>query len=84
MDDGEQGITDVVRGADLLESSARQIHLLRLLGLPAPRYVHLPIAIDRNGEKLSKQTGAAPVDTTRPLAVLHAVLEFLNQRTPAS
>ena len=84
VDDGEQGITDVVRGADLLESSARQIHLLRLLGLPAPRYVHLPIAIDRNGQKLSKQTGATAIDTTRPMAVLHAVLEFLNQPTPAS
>jgi glutamyl-Q tRNA(Asp) synthetase len=84
VDDGEQGITDVVRGADLLESSVRQIHLLRLLGLPAPRYVHLPIAIDRNGQKLSKQTGAAAIDTTRPVAVLGAVLAFLNQRTPAS
>lgn len=79
VDDGEQGITDVVRGADLLESSARQIHVLHLLGLPAPRYVHLPVAVDSKGEKLSKQTGAAPVDTTRAMAVLQAVWEFLNQ-----
>jgi glutamyl-Q tRNA(Asp) synthetase len=81
VDDGEQGITDVVRGADLLESSARQIHVLHLLGLPVPRYIHLPVAVDRNGEKLSKQTGATPVDTTRAVAVLQAVWQFLNQGT---
>ena len=83
VDDGEQGMTDVVRGADLLESSARQLRLMRLLALPAPRYVHLPVATDRSGEKLSKQTKAAPVDLTRPLDVLQAVLRFLNQPMPA-
>jgi glutamyl-Q tRNA(Asp) synthetase len=82
VDDGEYSVTDVVRGADLLESSARQIYLLRLLALPVPRYVHLPVAVDRHGEKLSKQTRAAPVDPTHPLAVLHAVLRFLNQAVP--
>jgi glutamyl-Q tRNA(Asp) synthetase len=83
VDDSEQGITDVVRGADLLESSARQLQLMRLLGLPIPRYVHLPVAIDGSGNKLSKQTKAAPVDPMRPLAVLQAVLRFLNQAMPA-
>ena len=82
VDDGEYGVTDVVRGADLLESSARQIQLLRLLALPVPRYAHLPVAVDHHGEKLSKQTKAAPVDPMRPLVVLQAVLRFLNQPVP--
>lgn len=82
VDDGEYGVTHIVRGADLLESSARQIQLLRWLGLPVPLYVHLPVAVDQRGEKLSKQTKAAPVDPTRPLAVLKAVLRFLNQAVP--
>lgn len=81
VDDGEQGMTDVVRGADLLESSLRQAQLLGLLALPIPRYVHLPVAIDQSGEKLSKQTRAAPLDPTRPFAVLQAVWRFLNQAT---
>jgi len=81
VDDAEYGITDVVRGADLLESSARQLKLIRLLGHRAPRYVHLPVAVDRRGQKLSKQTKAMPVDPARPLAVLGAVLRFLNQPT---
>ena len=68
VDDGEHGVTDVVRGADLLESSARQIQLLRLLALPMPLYVHLPVAVDQHGAKLSKQTRAAPIDPTSPLA----------------
>jgi len=75
-------VTDVVRGADLLESSARQIQLLRVLALPVPRYAHLPVAVDQHGEKLSKQTRAAPVDLMRPLVVLQAVLRFLNQPVP--
>jgi glutamyl-Q tRNA(Asp) synthetase len=82
VDDGEYGVTDVVRGADLLESSARQIQLLRFLALPVPRYAHLPVAVDQRGEKLSKQTKAAPVDLTRPLLVVEAVLRFLNQPVP--
>jgi glutamyl-Q tRNA(Asp) synthetase len=82
VDDGECGVTHIVRGADLLESSARQIQLLRLLALPVPLYVHLPVAVDQHGEKLSKQTKATPVDPTRPLAVLKAVLRFLNQAVP--
>jgi len=83
VDDAELGVTDVVRGSDLLESSARQLKLIRLLGHGAPRYVHLPVAVDRSGEKLSKQTKAAPVDPARPLRALQAVLRFLNQATEA-
>ncbi len=60
VDDAAQGITDVVRGADLLDSTARQIHLQRLLGLPQPRYLHAPVAVNATGEKLAKQTGAPP------------------------
>ena len=83
VDDGELGITDVVRGVDLLESSARQIHVLQVLGLPTPRYVHLPIAVDARGEKLSKQTHAPAIEPARPLAALTAVWEFLNQGSAA-
>ena len=60
-DDAAQGVTDVVRGADLLDSTARQIHLQRLLGYATPRYLHIPAALNRAGEKLSKQTGAGAV-----------------------
>ena len=59
VDDAAQGITDVVRGADLLDSTARQIVLQRLLGVPTPRYLHVPVATNAAGEKLSKQTRAA-------------------------
>ena len=59
VDDAAQGITDVVRGADLLDSTARQIFLQRLLGLATPRYLHVPVATNAAGDKLSKQTRAA-------------------------
>lgn len=61
VDDGAQGVTDVVRGIDLLDSTPRQIHLQRLLGLPTPRYLHVALMRNPAGEKLSKQTGAAPL-----------------------
>jgi glutamyl-Q tRNA(Asp) synthetase len=77
VDDAEQGITDVVRGADLLDSTARQIWLQRLLGYPQPRYLHIPAAVNAAGEKLSKQTGAAPV-AGRKNALREALL-FLGQ-----
>ena len=80
VDDAAQGITDVVRGADLLDSTPRQILLQRLLGAPTPRYLHLPVAINAAGEKLSKQTRAPPIDRAGPGAALVAALEFLGQR----
>ncbi len=83
VDDAEQGITDVVRGADLLASTARQIYLQRLLALPTPRYVQLPVAVNAAGEKLSKQTRAAPVDERDPVPVLAQVMDFLGQAPPA-
>jgi glutamyl-Q tRNA(Asp) synthetase len=84
VDDAFQHITHVVRGADLLASTPRQIYLQHLLGLPAPHYMHLPVAVNEAGEKLSKQTLAAPVDVSRPVATLLRVLEFLQQRPPAA
>jgi glutamyl-Q tRNA(Asp) synthetase len=83
VDDAEQGITDVVRGADLLDSTPRQIYLQRRLGLPTPRYLHLPAAVNAAGEKLSKQTRAAPVDGRDPVPVLAQVMDFLGQAPPA-
>ena len=82
VDDAEQGITDVVRGADLLASTPRQIYLQQRLGLPQLRYAHLPVAVDTAGEKLSKQTFAAPVDAARPQPALVSALEFLGQQPP--
>ena len=82
MDDAGQGITNIVRGADLLASTPRQIYLQQLLGLPQTRYAHLPIAVNTAGEKLSKQTFAAPVDAAKPLPALVAALSFLGQQPP--
>jgi glutamyl-Q tRNA(Asp) synthetase len=72
VDDAAQGVSDVVRGADLADNTARQIHLQRLLGLPLPRYLHTPLVLAADGHKLSKQNGAAALDTRRPLAALQA------------
>jgi glutamyl-Q tRNA(Asp) synthetase len=82
VDDGELAMTDIVRGADLLESSARQIHVLHLLGLPVPRYAHLPVAVNASGEKLSKQTHARAIDASQPARVLGRALRFLGQSPP--
>jgi glutamyl-Q tRNA(Asp) synthetase len=83
VDDAEQGIDHVVRGADLIHSTARQICLQRLLGLPTPDYAHLPVAVDATGAKLSKQTRAAPVDARNPAPALFAAARFLGQNPPA-
>ena len=77
IDDAAQGVTDVVRGADLLESTARQIYLQRLLGLPTPRYLHVPVVTTALGEKLSKQTGAIALQTHAPMRELHHALAVL-------
>jgi glutamyl-Q tRNA(Asp) synthetase len=81
-DDAEAGITHVVRGADLLASTSRQIFLQKCLGVPTPGYAHLPVAINAAGEKLSKQTRAAAVDASRPGPALYAALDFLGQSPP--
>jgi len=81
VDDALQGITHVVRGVDLLASTPRQIHLQGLLGYPTPSYLHVPIAVNAAGEKLSKQTRAAALPED-PLPALIAVWRFLGQRPP--
>jgi len=78
VDDAEQGVTDVVRGADLLDSTPRQIVLQRLLGLPTPRYLHVPVAVNAAGEKLAKQDGAA----TASAGDLRRALSFLGHEPP--
>ena len=83
VDDAHQGVTEVVRGCDLLDSTPRQIHLQRLLGLPTPRYLHLPLALDAQGRKLSKSSQALPVDPAEPLPALRRALAFLGQPVPA-
>jgi len=80
VDDAEQDISEVVRGADLLGSTARQMHLQQLLGLPTPRYLHLPAVLNAAGEKLSKQTFATALPRTEPVPVLWRALEFLGQQ----
>jgi glutamyl-Q tRNA(Asp) synthetase len=82
VDDAFQDITHIVRGADLLTSTARQIYLQYLLGLTTPAYMHLPVAVNAAGEKLSKQTLAAPVDISKPAETLMRVLNFLQQKPP--
>ena len=70
VDDAVQGITHVVRGEDLADNTPRQIHLQRLLGLPTPQYLHTPLVLGTDGEKLSKQNGAQPLDLSDPLHAL--------------
>lgn len=84
VDDAEQGVTDVVRGLDLADNTARQIHLQRQLGLPTPRYLHTPLVRDARGEKLSKSNGAVPLDVRDPLAALRAAAVALSLAVPDS
>ena len=79
VDDAAQGITDVVRGADLLDSTPRQLLLQRALGLPTPRHAHLPLVLDGEGRKLSKSLAALPVDAGDPLPALRAAWAALGQ-----
>ena len=82
VDDAEQGVTHVVRGADLLDSTPRQIFLQYALGVTTPQYVHLPVAVNAAGEKLSKQTLAAPLNDEKPVPSLWQALKFLGQNPP--
>jgi len=83
LDDDQQRITEVVRGADLLDSTHRQIYLQQLLGLPAPVYAHLPLVVDPRGKKLSKRVQSDPVDPADPLPALLASMRFLGHDAPA-
>jgi len=78
VDDAAQGVTDVVRGADLLDNTPRQRWLQMLLGLPQPRTLHVPIVLNECGEKLSKQTGARALDPDDPLSELEAAGQHLG------
>jgi glutamyl-Q tRNA(Asp) synthetase len=83
VDDAAQGVNAVVRGVDLLDSTARQIWLQQRLGLPTPSYAHLPVVVNEAGEKLSKQTQAAPVSASGGSALLAGALQFLGHPAPA-
>ncbi|SAK68946.1 glutamyl-Q tRNA(Asp) ligase [Caballeronia pedi] len=78
VDDADAAITHVVRGADLLDSTARQIYLQQCLGVPTPAYLHVPVVNNASGEKLSKQTGAAPLDRNAPLDALVEAARHLD------
>jgi glutamyl-Q tRNA(Asp) synthetase len=83
VDDEAQGITDVVRGIDLMESTPRQIWLQKLLGYRTPDYCHVPVAINERGQKLSKSHGAPPIRLDDATDNLVDALEMLGQQPPA-
>lgn len=80
VDDGFQGVTHIVRGFDLLDSTPRQIYLQELLSLPPPSYAHIPILVDDAGQKLSKQQFAEPIDTAKGNELIFSALQLLNQQ----
>jgi len=82
VDDALQGVNAVVRGVDLLDSTARQMWLQQCLGLPTPSYAHLPVVVNATGEKLSKQTLAAAVDPVGGSAILASAMQFLGHEVP--
>lgn len=82
VDDYDQQVTDVVRGADLIDSTARQIHLQQLLGWPTPHYLHIPVATNELGQKLSKQTLAPGIGDADRVTVTRQALAFLGQPAP--
>jgi glutamyl-Q tRNA(Asp) synthetase len=82
IDDAAQGVSEVVRGADLLSSTPRQIWLQRQLELARPAYVHIPVLVDQNGAKFGKSSGALPLDPTRRSAQLCKCLHLLGQAPP--
>ncbi len=83
VDDALQGVTEIVRGADLLDSTARQIYLQQKLGYPTPQYAHLPLAVDAHGNKISKSEGASRVDINDREKLLVRALDFLGQQPPS-
>mgnify|MGYP002622669506 CR=1 FL=1 len=84
VDDADQQITEIVRGADLIDSSCQQIYLQQLLGFQQPAYVHLPVAQDQQGNKISKQDGATAIDLRQPGKILVNVLDYLGQNPPTT
>jgi len=83
VDDARQGITEIVRGCDLLDFTVAQIKLQQVLELPTPVYMHVPVVINERGQKLGKRTGAHAIDDQRPAANLRTALRILNQNPPA-
>jgi len=82
VDDFDQGITEIVRGIDLLDSTPRQIHLQRQLGFTTPDYMHIPVAMNEVGQKLSKLTGALAISEENPGSQLVSALRCLDQNPP--
>jgi len=82
VDDAFQGISEVVRGSDLLNSTARQIHLQHALGLPIPAYIHHPLAVSTDGRKLGKRFGSDPVGNLPATEAVRIALRFLGQKPP--
>lgn len=82
VDEAAQGITEVVRGADLIGSSLRQVHLMKVLDLPIPEYRHLPLLLDAGGRKLSKQNHAPPIEVAQAVGNLRSALRLLGQDVP--
>ncbi|MCZ0942652.1 MAG: glutamate--tRNA ligase family protein, partial [Gammaproteobacteria bacterium] len=82
VDDGDPSIVRVLRGQDLLANTPRQLHIMALLGLPAPTYAHIPVLLNRAGQKWSKQTGAPAANDQRPLANLRVCLTLLGLQPP--
>ncbi len=83
LDDAWQGVTDVVRGADLLDSTPRQLYLQELLGLPQPRYLHVPLITQPDGNKLGKSYRSAPLTADQATPLLLRALRTLGQKPPA-
>nr|WP_316644304.1 tRNA glutamyl-Q(34) synthetase GluQRS [uncultured Roseateles sp.] len=83
VDDAEQAVTHIVRGEDLADNTPRQIHLQRVFGFATPKYLHTPLVLGENGEKLSKQNGAAALELDDPLPALHAAAQTLGLQLDA-
>lgn len=82
VDDALQGVTEIIRGADLFDNTPRQIYLQGLLGYPTPEYLHFPVVVDSAGKKLSKQNASPEVSSNQKRATLISALEFLGQKPP--